>query len=110
MGSLAHDLLLSGVFCKTCVALQSLVFLGVTLFFLGVHAACVDGGSAYWVTPQWVGGCWGGLWWLYPGAQGAKPPPPPAGGSAPRYNVIPASALALSGRVKRYTVKPASHL
>ena len=47
MGSLAHDLLLSGVFCKTCVALQSLVFLGVTLFFLGVHAACVDGGSAY---------------------------------------------------------------
>ena len=55
MGSLAHDLLLSGVFCKTCVALQSLVFLGVTLFFLGVHAACVDGGSAYWVTPQWVG-------------------------------------------------------
>ena len=49
------------VSCKTCVALQSLVSLGVTLLFLGVHPSCVDGGSAYWVTPQWVGGCWGGL-------------------------------------------------
>ena len=34
------------VFCKTCVALQSLVSLGVTWLFLGVHPSCVDGGSA----------------------------------------------------------------
>ena len=55
------------VFCNTCVECVSLVFLGVTLLFLGVHPACVYGGSAYWISilgPTYYRGCMvGGIGW-----------------------------------------------